>query len=53
MTTQRFHSSAADSWTQPRAHRDPGLRRMHYGRIQPMEQDRSFWGRLLRSTARN
>ena len=49
MSHHTFHSSRPDSWTQPRAHRDPGLRRMHYGRIQPMEQERGFFARLWHS----
>ena len=47
MSTLRFQSSSPDPWVQPRAYTDASLRRMKYGRIQPMEERRSFFGRLL------
>lgn len=35
---------AADRWTTPRPPLDPGMRRMTYGPIQSMDEDRdSFW----------
>lgn len=35
----RHHSSRPDHWAHPRPHRDPSLRRKHYGPVQPMEYD--------------
>ena len=47
MSTLRFQSSTPDRWIQPRAYSDPSLRHMKYGRILPMEERRSFLGRIL------
>jgi len=50
MSQYSFHSSRTDGWTSPRPHRDPTLRRMHYGPIQPMDQPRwNLLARLLRA----
>ena len=38
MTSLRYHSSAPDPWTLPRPHRDPHLRLLHHGEIQPMTE---------------
>ncbi|MBD2842038.1 MULTISPECIES: hypothetical protein [Erythrobacter] len=50
MSKYTFRSSAPDPWTQPRPFRDPTLRRYHYGKIQPMEEPRGFFARLLRAS---
>lgn len=47
MSTLRFQSSTPDRWIQPRAYSDSSLRQMKYGRILPMEERRSFLGRIL------
>jgi hypothetical protein len=36
MSSRIFTSSRPDSWTSPRATRDPSLRLAAYGRVQPM-----------------
>lgn len=41
MSSYSFHSSRPNEWVSPRAYRDPTLRRMHYGAIQPMERKRT------------
>jgi hypothetical protein len=41
MSAYRFHSSPADSWSQPRPHRDASLRLMTHGPIRPMDEERS------------
>lgn len=46
MTIHTYRSSRPDGWVMPRPHSDPHLRRMHYGRIQPMEQPKGFFARL-------
>jgi hypothetical protein len=38
MSSLSYRSSRPDTWTQPRAHRDPSIRYMKHGPIQPMEQ---------------
>lgn len=50
MSSFAYRSSQPDSWTMPRPHRDAGLRRQHYGPIQPMERERGFFARLLLAT---
>lgn len=40
MTLQRFTSSKPDHWIAPRAHTDAGLRQHHYGKIEPMADER-------------
>ena len=50
MSQYSFHSSRTDSWSSPRPYRDPTLRRMHYGPIQPMQRERGFLARLLRAS---
>lgn len=48
MSNLSFHTSRPDSWSSPRPHRDPGLRRLTYGPLVPMDSDRpSLWQRLL------
>ncbi len=48
MSAYTFRSSKPDHWTSPRPFRDPTLRLMHHGRVQPMEQHRSgLLARLL------
>lgn len=43
----RLHNSSTPcAWVQPRPHRDPSLRYMTYGPIQPMRKP-SFLERLL------
>ena len=41
-----YRSSSPDSWTQPRPFQDPDMRRMKFGRIEPMERP-GFLARLL------
>ena len=38
MSSLSFRSSRPDTWTQPRPYRDPSLRYMQHGPIQPMEE---------------
>jgi hypothetical protein len=38
MSSFSYRSSRPDKWTQPRAYRDPSIRYMMHGPIQPMEQ---------------
>lgn len=47
MTSLNYRSSRPDSWTVPRPHCDVALRRMKYGPIQPMDEDRGFFWRLF------
>lgn len=50
MSSYSFRGSGPDHWSSPRPYRDPSLRRHHYGKIQPMEEDRpGFFARLLRA----
>lgn len=50
MSHYSFRSSPTDSWSSPRPHRDPTLRRIHYGPILPMEDRRkSLLARLLKA----
>lgn len=42
-----FRSSRPDSWIEPRPHSDASLRRMTYGRVQPMEEEPGFFARIL------
>lgn len=41
-----YRSSTPDSRTQPRPFQDPGMRRMKFGKIEPMEKT-GFFARLL------
>jgi hypothetical protein len=47
MSSLNYRSSRPDSWTNPRPYSDPGQRRMKYGRILPMDEDRGFLWRLF------
>jgi hypothetical protein len=47
MTAATIHSSRPDQWTAPRQSLDPSLRRMKYGPLRPMDEDRGFFGRLF------
>jgi hypothetical protein len=47
MTPASYRSSSSDSWSAPKAHIDPCRRRMIYGRIQPMDEDRGLLQRLF------
>jgi hypothetical protein len=47
MSSLNYRSSRPDSWTMPRPHCDAALRRMKYGPIQPMDEDRGFLRRLF------
>lgn len=47
MSKLAYRSSAPDSWVMPRPHSDPHLRRIHYGPIRPMVEDRGFFARLF------
>ena len=50
MSKYSYHGSAPDKWSSPRPYTDPSLRRYHYGKIQPMQEDRQgFLARLLRA----
>ncbi len=49
MSRYSFHSSRPDAWISPRPYSDASLRRMKYGRIQPMHEDRGFLARLLQA----
>jgi hypothetical protein len=40
VSARSFTSSKPDAWTLPRAHRDPGLRLHHYGKVLPMHRNR-------------
>ena len=42
-----YRSSRADEWSMPRPHTDPNLRFLKYGRIRPMDEDRSLLWRLF------
>ena len=42
-----FRSSRPDAWTNPRPHVDASMRRMTYGRVQPMEDEPGFMARLF------
>jgi hypothetical protein len=46
MSAYTFHSSRPDRWISPRPTRDPALRRMVNGPLQPMERP-GFLQRLL------
>jgi len=46
MASLSFRSSRPDGWTMPRPHRDPSIRYMMHGPIQPMEEP-GFLARLL------
>jgi hypothetical protein len=46
MASLSYRSSRPDGWTMPRPHRDPSLRYMMHGPIQPMYQP-SWFERLL------
>lgn len=51
MSSYSFRGSGPDHWSSPRPYRDPSLRRYHYGKIQPMEDERpGFFARLLRAS---
>jgi hypothetical protein len=47
MTSLNYRSSRPDSWTVPRPYSDASLRRLQYGPIQPMDEDRGFFWRLF------
>jgi len=47
MSSLTFRSSRPDTWTAPRPYTDPNLRMMKYGRVRPMNDDRSFFSRLF------
>jgi hypothetical protein len=47
MTSLNYRSSRPDSWTVPRPYSDVSLRRMKFGPIQPMDEDRGFFWRLF------
>lgn len=48
MSNLSFRTSRPDAWTSPRAHRDPGMRRMTYGPLVPMDDERrGIWQRLF------
>lgn len=47
MTSLNYRCSRPDSWTLPRPHSDVATRRMKYGPIQPMDEDRGFFRRLF------
>ena len=42
-----FRSSRPDAWIQPRPHLDASLRRMTYGRVQPMEEEPGLIARFF------
>lgn len=46
MTKLSYRSSRPDSWSQPRPFQDPDMRRMKFGRIEPMEKP-GFFARFL------
>jgi hypothetical protein len=46
MASLSYKSSRPDGWTMPRPHRDPSVRYMMHGPIQPMEQP-GFLARLF------
>ncbi len=52
MSAYTFHSSRPDRWTSPRPTRDPALRRMIHGPLQPMEQPGNLTGLFERLFAR-
>lgn len=48
MTAFSFRSSKSNHWVQPRPSRDPHLRLLNYGPIQPMERPRkSLLGKIF------
>jgi len=50
MSAFSYRTSAPDRWTSPRQSCDPTLRRYHYGKIQPMADERpGLFARLLRA----
>jgi len=38
MAKLTYRSSSPDTWTHPRSHQDPELRRRKFGPIQPMDK---------------
>lgn len=42
-----FRSSRPDAWADPRPYSDASLRRMTYGRVQPMKEEAGFLSRLF------
>ena len=51
MTSARFTSSRPPEWVLPRPHRDPGMRRQHFGPLVPMEQPPSLTSKEKLSAA--
>jgi hypothetical protein len=50
MSAYSYRNSGSDKWASPRQSCDPWARRYHYGKIQPMEDNRpGFFARLLGS----
>lgn len=47
MTGWTKHSQQACAWNRPRPHRDPSLRYLHHGPIQPMKEPCGILGWLL------
>ena len=42
MTSAPIHTSGTDAWSNPRPYSNDSIRRMKYGRIQPMEEPGFF-----------
>lgn len=40
--SRSFRSTGLDRWASPRPTSDPGQRRYHHGKIQPMKEDRNL-----------
>jgi hypothetical protein len=47
MPSSSFRSSPSDNWSAPKPYSDPTRRRLVYGKIQPMIEDRGFLQRLF------
>ncbi|WP_423142626.1 hypothetical protein ACOYW6_04565 [Parablastomonas sp. CN1-191] len=47
MANATIRTSRPDAWAAPRPSMDPSLRRMTYGPIRPMNDNRGFFGRLF------
>lgn len=47
MSSLNYRSSRPDPWNTPRPHTDPCQRLRKYGRVVPMDEDRSFLWRLF------
>lgn len=47
MSSLNYRSSRPDTWTNPRPYSDANMRRLKYGPIQPMDEERGLIWRLF------